>query len=214
MEIPWSELTPLALPHGAEPAAPLEGGMSIVLRGTWRPARAGAPARAVAVKVLKAGILAGASLEGALEMLQREAAAMRAASDSGMNEYVVQLYGLARGKAPSAWVAALGPHAGACLTHEGGRSNGSGGVGGSPGGAGSPGGGGDGGGGHCFALVMRWEEGGSLHDLLHAPTRAWGAGTAERLLLCAQIASGLGALHCCSSGMLIHGDICAYIMCC
>jgi serine/threonine protein kinase len=192
MIIPWAELKPVApqLPAGVAPA-PTQGGMGIVLRGTWRPARAGALSHAVAVKVLKAGHLASASQASTLELLQREAAAMRAASDDGMNEYVAQLYGVASGSAPAAWVDALGAHASACLLPDGSSS----------------GGGGGGGGGQCLALVMRWEEGGSLHELLHSPTLAWGAGTAERLLLCARIASGVGALHCCGSSTLIHGDI-------
>ena len=53
-----------------------------------------------------------------------------------------------------------------------------------------------------LALVLRWEDGGSLADLLH--TRAWGASTSTRLLFCSQLAYGLCNLH--SKG-IIHADI-------
>jgi serine/threonine protein kinase len=181
-EIPWEQLAPLP------GATPIMGGMGIVLRGSWRAPRSAA--RPVAVKVLQAGGLSGAPLEDALALVQREARAMRAAFDDGLNEFVVQLYGLARGPAPQQWLAALGAGAAARVVLGAGK-----------------GGSGGGGGEQLLALVMRWEEGGSLHELLHSPTRAWGAGTGERLLLCAQLASGLGALHGCSAGELVHGDI-------
>ena len=175
MDIPWEQLSP------AQPPALLPGGMGIVLRGTWR-ARRRAPC-AVAVKVLQAAALPSASLASALAELQREASAMVSASDGGRNEFVVQLYGVARGGAPPEWLAALGVSAAACqLQPEGGSAQ-------------------------LLALVMRWEEVGALSELLHSPTRAWGAGTGERLALCAQIASGLGGLHCCSAGTIAHGDI-------
>ena len=61
--------------------------------------------------------------------------------------------------------------------------------------------------GALYALAMRWEEGGTLHNLLHAPGVAWGARTAERLLLCARIASGLLHLHCNPAREIIHGDL-------
>jgi hypothetical protein len=187
LDIPWDQLTP-----APASSALLQGGMGIVLRGTWQAPRR-AP-RAVAVKVLKAALLPSASQAGALAALQSEAGAMVAASDGNLNEFVVQLYGLARGPAPAAWLAALGAGAAACqLQLEGGSGGG--------------GGGGGGGSAQLLALVLRWEEGGTLHELLHSPTRAWGAGTGERLELCAQIASGLGALHYCSAGTIVHGDI-------
>ena len=189
MDIPWDQLTPASLP--GTPAL-LQGSMGIVLRGTWHAPRR-AP-RSVAVKVLKGGFLFGsASVASALEALQSEADAMVAASDGGRNEFVMPLLGLARGPTPRQWLEALGA-AGALACEL-------------QGGAGGGGGGSGGGGGQLFALVMPWEEGGSLRDLLHDPRRAWAAGTGDRLLLCAQIASGLSGLHCCSRGALVHGDI-------
>jgi serine/threonine protein kinase len=186
--IPWQELTP-----APAPTALRQGGMGIVLRGTWQAPRR-AP-RDVAVKVIKAALLPSASQASALAALQSEASAMVAASDGNLNEFVAQLYGLAQGPAPAAWLAALGAGALACqLQPEGGSGSGGG-------------GGGDDAPAQLLALVMRWEEGGTLAELLHSPTRAWGAGTGERLALCAQIASGLRALHYCSAGTIVHGDI-------
>jgi len=43
-----------------------------------------------------------------------------------------------------------------------------------------------------------------LAELLHAPTRAWGVGTAGRLQLCAQLASGVASLH---AAGVVHGDV-------
>ena len=186
MDIPWEQLTP-----SPAPTALLQGSTGIVLRGTWQAPRR-AP-RAVAVKVLKATALLSASQAVALAALKAEASTMVAACDGNLNEFVAQLYGLARGPAPATWLAALGAGALACQVQPEGSGGGGGGDGAAPA--------------QLLALVMRWEEGGTLAELLHSPTRAWGAGTGERLALCAQIASGLGALHFCSAGTIVHGDI-------
>ena len=175
--IPWEELTP-------QPATLVNGGMGVVMKCTWTPSR-GIP-RVVAVKTLKAENVA----EGALE---REAAMIYAACDAGANDFVIGLLGIARGDAPSAWTAGLGRFLPACLVPSDAQGSGAGAGGGASG--------------SLFGLVMRWEEGGTLDELLHSPTRAWGAGTPERLLLCAQVALGVSGLHNCASGTLIHGDL-------
>jgi len=90
------------------------------------------------------------------------------------------LYRLAAGAGDAQWRAALAGHRAQCLCGEQEA---------------------------LYALVMKWEEGGALHDLLHAPGVAWGARTGERLLLCARIASGLRHLHLNSAGEIIHGDL-------
>jgi hypothetical protein len=102
-------------------------------------------------------------------LLQAEVDKMAAASEGGFNEFVVVPLGLVVGAAPVAVLNALGLYAPACIASA------------------SPS--------HLCGMVMKWEDGGTLHELLHDPSRAWGAGTAERLLMCAQLASGVAALH-------------------
>ena len=163
--------------------------MGIVFRATWRPR--GAVPRTVAVKLLKAAALPSAHLLDLAARFEAEAATMATAQD-GVNEYVAALYGMARGAPRDAWLGALGPYAASVLTP---LLSGSG--GGSGGGSGAlPQ--------ELLGLVMRWEEGGTLASLLHSPERAWGGGTPARLLLCAQLASGLCCLH---AAGVIHGDI-------
>ena len=134
--------------------------------------------RRVAVKVFKTALLASGALEHAVALLQAEVDKMAAASEGGFNEFVVVPLGLLVGAAPPPIIAALGPHAPACIAT--GSSS------------------------HLCAMVMKWQDGGTLHELLHEPTRAWGAGTAERLLMCARLASGVAALH---AAGVIHGDV-------
>ena len=132
----------------------------------------------VAISVAVKVIKCGSFTGNAAEIIASEAARIAAAADGG-NEFVVQLYGACGGPPPPAWLTAMGARAAQLLSPEG----------------------------ACAALVMRWEDGGSLHELLHSPTRSWGAGTADRLQMCAQIASGLASLHNGGGGMLIHGDL-------
>ena len=116
--------------------------------------------------------------------------------DSDCSEFVGSLYGIALGPAPEVWRAALGTNAATCLLAAPiGPSVG----GGASAGASAPA--------HLLALVMKWEGDFSLHDLLHSPGGGWRlyAKTDERLRLCAQIASGLRALHCYAD--LVHGNL-------
>ena len=62
------------------------------------------PARTVAVKVLRAGLVDYAAAE---EALTREATTLALAGDD-FNEFVVRCYGAARGVATPAWEAAMG----------------------------------------------------------------------------------------------------------
>ena len=185
--IAWADLSPDTA------TAPLHGGMGLVFRATWRPR--GSPPRAVAVKLLPR--LLSAHLQDLAARLEAEAATMAAAQD-GLNEFVAALYGMARGAPTEAWLGALGHYAASVLTPlPGAGSGGSGGGSGSGSGGSAPSQ-------ELLGLVLRWEEGGTLASLLHSPERAWGGGTPERLLLCAQLASGLCCLH---AATVIHGDI-------
>ncbi len=158
-----------------EGAAPAEGGWGLVFRATY--SRRGRPAMDVAVKLLKTRAVKGA----VLERLEAEARTMWAARDAGHNEYVVRLVGLCKGAATDAWKRALGDDLGLCK----GGAQGGGEV-------------------HLYGLCMRWEDGGTLDQLLHKESGApWGASTAERLTLCTQIAQGLLHVH----AHVVHGDI-------
>jgi serine/threonine protein kinase len=132
--------------------------------------------RTYAVKVYKAALFGAADLVLATNKLREEIKKMARASEGGLNEFVVVPAGIVTGQAPPTWLAALGPHAGACAIN----------------------------GNHLLGLVMSWEDGGTLHELLHDKRRAWGAGTAARLQLCAQLASGVALLH---AAGVVHGDI-------
>jgi serine/threonine protein kinase len=163
----------------------------------------GAP-RPVAVKLLKKDPLTGAHMQERVQKLELEANAMRAAADEGVNDYVAMLFGLARGYPPPVWVQLLDSQhlLNLVLVSEssgGGRSE-----------VASSGGGGAAASAprardrEMVGLVMRWEEGGTLYDLLHDSRRAWGASTASRLQFCGQLALGLASLHTCG---VVHGDI-------
>ncbi len=168
----WDDVVP-------EPgAAPLLGGFALVFRGGFRKQR-GVP---LAVKILKVSQLPSGELAGAVAGLQAEAASIVAASASGGSEFVVNLYGLVRGAPSSAWRAALGDDLGLVLSRAEGAATA----------APSR---------EMFGLIFRWEEGGSLAELLHA--RVWGATTAQRLTLCAQLAWGLAVIH---ANGIVHGD--------
>jgi hypothetical protein len=131
--------------------------------------------RRLAVKVWKTAALASGEFERALCSLQAEMAKMALASEGGLNDGVVVPAGLVEGAATPAWVAALGHHASACVSAS-----------------------------QLWGIAMKWEEGGTLPELLHSPTRAWGAGVSGRLQLCAQLAGGVAALH---AAGVIHGDV-------
>jgi hypothetical protein len=130
--------------------------------------------RKVAVKVLKTAPLAAGEVERVTALLQAEMEKLARAYEGGLNEFVVVPVGVVAGVASPPWLAALGAHA------WGGGAQ------------------------QLCGLAMKWEEGGTLAELLHSPTRAWGAGTGDRLQLCAQLASGLASLH---AAGVIHGDV-------
>ena len=162
----WADISPLDTPP------PAQGEMGVVIPATHRGHR-------VAVKVFKAALRVAGEQE-AVALLQAEVGKMAAASECGLNDFVVVPVGLVVGAASAPVLAALGPHASACIA-----------TGSAP-----PS--------HLCGMVMKWEDGGTLHDLLHSAMRVWGVGTAERLLMCAQLATGVAALH---AAGVIHGDV-------
>lgn len=62
-------------------------------------------------------------------------------------------------------------------------------------------------GGDCAALVIRYEGGGTLHDLLHSKTSPCILSIAERIRILKEIAHGLQHLHNCDDGYIVHGDL-------
>ena len=98
---------------------------------------------------------------------------MQRASEGGFNKFVVIPVGVVTGAALEPWTLALGPLVASCISEN-----------------------------SLYGLVMKWEEGGTLAELLHK--RPWGAKMADRLLMCAQLASGVSALH---AANVIHGDV-------
>ena len=87
-EIQWSDLVP---DLGVRP---IIGGFGIVFVARWRSKR-----KLVAVKVLKSAMLSREQSLDAVQMLYSEAKGLMRASDGGVNEHVVQVFGLAQGKA-------------------------------------------------------------------------------------------------------------------
>ena len=171
--ISWASLEPDA----AKP--PLPGGMGVVFRATWSPH--GGVRVEVGVKVLKGGELDADAFAAAAAGLEAEAGALATASYDGLNERVVSLFGVARGRPTAAWRAKLGVFAHAVLGAAGDRD--------------------------LVGLVMRWEAGGSLAHKLHGGAVPWVATTAEKLLLLERIAEGVALLHATTPLAIIHGDI-------
>ena len=124
-----------------------------------------------------------------------EAATLVRASDDGVNDYVVKLFGVARGLAPS-WAAAV-ERARATLAEKG--------VAGAAAPAAAQASGGTPL--QLLGLVTDWQEGGSLDVALFplAAERApWPQDLADKLRLLCEVAEGLWRLH--GSG-IVHGDV-------
>ena len=119
--------------------------------------------------------------EIALSNLQNEARTLKKAADGNMNDYVVKLIGIAQGPASRAWLDILDIHGPTLVV---GKTK------------------------DMIALVMSYEGGGNLGDLLHKnPLGKWPALTPERLRLILEIVTGLFHLHNNTEGKIIHGDI-------
>ena len=96
VEIKWAELVPDLSVRGF----PKFGGFGAVFVARWTPKR-----KLVAVKVLKSAMLSATQSLAAVEMLMHEAQGLMKASDGGVNEHVVQVFGVAQGVAEG-WQAA------------------------------------------------------------------------------------------------------------
>jgi hypothetical protein len=140
--------------------------------------------RDVAVKLLKAAGFDDAGFADAAHALEAEAELLRGAADGGTNPHVVLVHGLTRGVAGGAWRDVLGATRLGTVA----RPDGS-----------------------VIGIVMHWEGGGTLAELLYAPGRPpWPAGSMlERVGLLMSVADGLWRLHTPLSGRsyIVHGDL-------
>ena len=144
----------------------------------------------VAVKALKmhsAG-LNQCDYDQAVKDLKNEAHILQNASNGIINDFVVKFHGVVCGKIPSNWLEKF-THANFHLPPtENGES--------------SP---------ELVALVMKYESGGNLEDLLHGNGNGsghqWHGSTEDRIRLLMEIATGLWHLHNYSRHCIIHGDI-------
>jgi serine/threonine protein kinase len=157
--------------------------MGTVFRALWT--RRGIQ---VAVKLLPVAKLTANEYSAAAAGLEREATALRLAMEGGANKWVVPLFGVARGPATPEWIA----HLGAELVLYCSRADDINGT--------DP---------ELLGLVMAWQTGGTLHDLLHGSGRTvWLAKhTAVRLQLLEGIAEGVMMLHSAHPHMVVHGDL-------
>jgi serine/threonine protein kinase len=117
--------------------------------------------------------------------LKTEAHILQTASNGIINDFVVKFHGVVCGKVPIAWLEKFN-HANFHLpSTEQGES--------------TP---------ELLALVMKYESGGNLEDLLHGRNgQKWHGCTIDRIRLLMEISTGLWHLHNYSSHCIIHGDI-------
>ena len=169
----WESLAPDA-------ASERRGGMGSVFKARW--ARRGGVSADVAVKLLRVSELTDAAYAKAAADLEREAETLRLASAGGASDFVVPLWGVARGPATPAWASRLGGEL-ALFSSRGGA-------------------------GELCGLVMSWEGGGSLAEHIHDGGRAaWLAKrTSERLRLLERVAEGVSLLHS-AAPLVVHGDL-------
>ena len=133
----------------------------------------------VAVKIYKIDSVHMSTYDAALENLQREAGSLEKASANNLNlnEHIVKFHGVAGGKPTKAWLDKIGR-----LPVIDERS------------------------GSMIALVMRFEGGGNLRDMLHA-VKPCVIPMLERLRILTEVATGLFYLHRAEGEAIIHGDI-------
>ena len=193
--ISWSELVPDL------DAPPLFGGFGVVLRATWHGGTA------VAVKLPMVSVKYGGLPPTIAALLVNEARGLTRAQHHGANEFVVRLHGVAHGSIESpAWDAVLQRARDLAIAKETGGSTEDGArldlsssmpallVPLQPSRR------------RLEALVMSWEEGGSLSESLYPKDlRApWPSSAFDRLRIGTELAVGLWHLH---DVGLVHGDL-------
>ena len=188
-QIPWESLKPV--PNRLMLGA---GSSGNVYYANWyrRPKDNPIP---VAVKILKIGFAGqgDAVYNMTVEKLNKEAKALQDALDEGHNDYVVKFLGVGSGFVNEEWKTYLGRLAPMLTISAGGGEK-------------------------MVALVTKFEEGGTLHDMMHGKElgpnsenredhpHVWVADTRERLRLLLQIATGLYHLHN-GEPYIVHADL-------
>ena len=132
----------------------------------------------VAVKIYKIR-LHGLTYEAARQSLMKEADNLVLACDNELNDHIVKYYGIAGGEVPEDWIA-LVDRAGLLEQTYDGMS--------------------------MLAIVTRWEEGGTLHDLLHS-IKPCVLSVVDRIRIIKEVALGLYHLHECKDIVIVHGDL-------
>ena len=140
----------------------------------------------LAVKVLKGFALTGAEAEHIKRELVKEADVLASASDAkAENEYVVKFYGIVEGEATEEWISAMGAYARAVLFRPQGAS------------ASQPPS-------HMIGMVTLWQDGGDIHQRLHARENLPVLAPQERMRLAVEVAAGLAGLHRLD---IVHADL-------
>ena len=137
-------------------------------------------------------------LRAAASALEKEAEALRLASDGGANRFVVAQYGIARGAPTTAWRDRLGDELVLFFASRDEGASAGAGAGAAVVAAHAP---------ELLGLVMAWQPGGSRAARLHGGAVRWAARTAERVLLLERVAEGVALVHSAEPRLVVHGDI-------
>jgi serine/threonine protein kinase len=152
-------------------------------QGALKSTRTSFIAKPVAVKIIKIKCTVGTSenekYETAMGQALYEARMIRQASCDDFNDYCVKLHGIAHGPVEDRWMQLVGGQQSDLVaeTDEG----------------------------FCMvALVLKFEAGGTLYELLRAEKRNLTYDVKERIRLLKEIATGLSTLHINDDGPIVH----------
>jgi len=179
---------------------PLFGGFGVVFSARWvsRGIR-------VAVKIPKDLIVSGYLPPAAAAELVKEAQGLVRASDNLANEFVVRLFGVAQGDGGAAWAAASERARALHFARKSGSSDSAADCDPHAAATATPA---PTGGFQLLGLVMAFEEGGTLAELLQPPPQllrpAWPSTMVDRLRIARELTLGLWHLH--RLG-IVHGDL-------
>lgn len=134
--------------------------------------------KTVAVKIFKINS-SGMSYSQALKSLENESDNLLTASANQLNDNIVKFLGIAEGDVPKIWIDVVNK---AGLLGQTLDSN------------------------AMLAIVTRWEDGGTLHDLLHS-NKPCVLPVVKRMCILVEIAQGLYHLHNNEKFVIVHGDI-------